>query len=162
MKPLLLAFLLLCLWTESASAQNTTQADMTQLVQTLLARVDQLEKRVAELESEKPRPAAAATAAATEPMQMGPLSDPNVAAPSLNLAGFSDFTFAATDQKGIPSGFSEGQFILHINSHLSSKVSFLGEVSLTARSDAGTGVPPATGFNAEVERSIIRFAVSYT
>jgi hypothetical protein len=90
-------------------------------------------------------------------MQMGPLSDPNVAAPSLNLAGFSDFTFAATDQKGIPSGFSEGQFILHINSHLSSKVSFLGEISLTARSDAGTGTPPATGFNAEVERSIIRF-----
>jgi len=157
MKPWLLAFLLLCLWTESASAQNPNQADMAQLVQTLLARVDQLEKRVAELESETPRPATAVVATATEPMQMGPLSDPNVAAPSLNLAGFSDFTFAATDQKGIPSGFSEGQFILHINSHLSSKVSFLGEISLTARSDAGTGTPPATGFNAEVERSIIRF-----
>jgi hypothetical protein len=71
--------------------------------------------------------------------------------------GFSDFTFAATDQKGIPSGFSEGQFILHINSHLSPRSAFLGEVSLTARSDAGTGTPPATGFNAEVERSIIRF-----
>ena len=34
---------------------------------------------------------------------------------------------------------------------------FMGEFSLTARTDAGTGTPPATGFNAEVERSIIRF-----
>src|SRR4029079_9978855 len=110
MKPWLLAFLLLCLWTESASAQNLNQADMAQLVQTLLARVDQLEKRVAELESEKPKPAAAAAAVTRgEPMRMGLFSDPNVAAPSLNLAGFGDFTFAATDQKGIPSGFSEGQ-----------------------------------------------------
>jgi hypothetical protein len=33
----------------------------------------------------------------------------------------------------------------------------MGELSLTARSDAGMGSPPATGFNAEVERSIIRF-----
>jgi hypothetical protein len=40
---------------------------------------------------------------------------------------------------------------------LSSKVSFFGELSLTARPDAGTGMPPAPGFNAEVERSIIRF-----
>jgi hypothetical protein len=30
-------------------------------------------------------------------------------------------------------------------------------LSLTARTDAGTGSPPVTGFNAEVERTIIRF-----
>jgi hypothetical protein len=157
MKPWLLALLLLFAWAGRASAQNNIPADQAQLVQALLARVDQLEKRVAELESGKAQPAVAATPLAAEPMQMGPLANPSVTQPNLNLAGFSDFTFAATDQKGIPSGFSEGQFILHLNSNLSSKVSFLGEISLTARSDAGTGSPPATGFNAEVERSIIRF-----
>jgi hypothetical protein len=127
------------------------------MVQALLARVDQLEKRVAELESGKAQPAVPSPPPAAEPMHMGALTNPSISQPSLNIAGFSDFTFSATDQKGIPSGFNEGQFILHLNSNLSSKVSFLGEISLTARSDAGTGSPPATGFNAEVERSIIRF-----
>jgi hypothetical protein len=77
--------------------------------------------------------------------------------PSTHIAGFSDFDFAATDLHHAHSGFNEGQFVLHLNSALSSKVSFFGELSLTARSDAGTGTPPATGFNVEVERSIIRF-----
>jgi hypothetical protein len=157
MKPWLLAFLLLFVWTGSASAQNGIPADQAQMVQALLARVDQLEKRVAELESGKAQPAVPSPPPAAEPMHMGALTNPSISQPSLNIAGFSDFTFSATDQKGIPSGFNEGQFILHLNSNLSSKVSFLGEISLTARSDAGTGSPPATGFNAEVERSIIRF-----
>ena len=77
--------------------------------------------------------------------------------PSLKLAGFSDFNFGATDQRGSRSGFTEGQFALHMSSALSSKVNFFGEVSATARPDAGTGTPAATGFNFEVERSIIRF-----
>lgn len=77
--------------------------------------------------------------------------------PSLKIAGFSDFNFAATDQKGTKSGFNEGQFVLHLNSNLSQKVTFLGEISLTARTDAGTGTPAAPGFNVEVERAIIRF-----
>ena len=31
---------------------------------------------------------------------------------------------------------------------------------MTARSDAGTGTPPATGFNIELERLIIRYDVN--
>ncbi len=77
--------------------------------------------------------------------------------PSLKITGFSDFNFSATDQRGSKSGFSEGQFVLHFVSALSPKVNFFGEVSLTARADAGTGNPPAPGFNPEVERVIIRF-----
>jgi hypothetical protein len=77
--------------------------------------------------------------------------------PSLKIAGFSDFNFAGTDQHGTKSGFNEGQFVLHLNSNLSQKVTVLGEISLTARTDAGVGTPPAPGFNIEVERSIIRF-----
>jgi hypothetical protein len=85
------------------------------------------------------------------------------------MQGFADFNFSATDLHGPNggfqpltslsphSGFSEGQFTLHLSSALSSKVSVFSELTLTARSDAGTGTPPATGFNAEVERIIIRY-----
>jgi hypothetical protein len=56
-----------------------------------------------------------------------------------------------------PRGFTIGQFVLHLTSQLSSRVTFLGEISFSARSDAGTGAPPASGFNAEIERLILRF-----
>jgi hypothetical protein len=101
MKPWLLAFLLLFVWTGSASAQNGIPADQAQMVQALLARVDQLEKRVAELESGKAQPAVPSPPPAAEPMHMGALTNPSISQPSLNIAGFSDFTFSATDQKGI-------------------------------------------------------------
>jgi hypothetical protein len=145
-------------------AQNSapSQAD---LIQALLARIDKLEKRVAELETKnglaaEPKPVAEAPVVhdtATlghdhEAPRAGPYTSP-----SLRLAGFSDFNFAATDQHGAKSGFNEGQFILHLSSALSSKVSYFGELSFTARTDAGMGSPPAPGFNIEVERSIIRF-----
>ncbi len=77
--------------------------------------------------------------------------------PSLHMVGFGDVNFSATNDSGSKSGFNEGQFVLHFSSALSAKVSFVGELSFTARSDAGTGSPPAPGFNPEVERAIIRF-----
>jgi hypothetical protein len=159
-------------------AQATNPNDPAELIRALLARVDQLEKRVAELEGRSAgataAPAAAqpgpealvsrtAPAPTTEQVPLGPdvhgghMGSPQMNVPSTHIAGFSDFDFAATDLPHAHSGFNEGQFVLHLNSALSSKVSFFGELSLTARSDAGTGTPPATGFNVEVERSIIRF-----
>jgi hypothetical protein len=77
--------------------------------------------------------------------------------PSLRLSGFGDFGFARQNKPEGARGFSEGQFVLHLSSALSPRVNFFGELSLSTRADAGTGSPPATGFNAEVERSIIRF-----
>src|SRR5579872_6796263 len=155
-------------------AQSPGSNDSAEMIRALLARVDQLEKRVAELEGRSPsalapaapsRPAAAAVVApaAPETATVSVSAEPQIHSgmplgmPATHIAGFSDFDFAATDQHGARSGFSEGQFVLHLNSALSSKVSFFGELSLTARRDAGTGTPPATGFNVEVERSIIRF-----
>jgi len=159
-------------------AQASNPNDSAELIRALLARVDQLEKRVAELEgrssppvsaSPAPQPAPSAAVAQTAPappipqevlgpdVHAGHMGSLQNIAPSTHIAGFSDFDFGATDQPGAHSGFNEGQFVLHLNSALSSKVSFFGELSLTARSDAGTGSPPAPGFNIEVERSIIRF-----
>jgi hypothetical protein len=77
--------------------------------------------------------------------------------PSLHLSGFADIDFADQDKAEGPRGFSEGQFVLHVASALSPRANFFGELSFTPRADAGTGSPPATGFNAEVERLIIRF-----
>src|SRR5207244_6573369 len=75
--------------------------------------------------------------------------------PSLELRGFSDIDFSGSDQKGTHSGFSEGQFTLHLVSALAPKVNFFSEITLSARRDAGLGGAP--GFNPEVERAIVRF-----
>ncbi len=157
-----------------------------ELIQRLLARIDSLEKRVAELEKgagpAKPPVPPAAVAAAPVP-QPGPHTGheqpppPELPAaeaaqpvyPSLKIAGFSDLDFSASTLHGPSggfgaqtllsphSGFEEGQFVLHLSSALSPKVTVFSELSLTARADAGTGAPSAAGFNPEVERLILRY-----
>ncbi len=140
-------------------AQQRNAVNQAELVQTLINRIDQLEKRVAELEGSKAPAAAAPPRAEALQAESGHGEVPPASAdsPNLKIAGFSDLNFSGSDQRGSKSGFTEGQFILHLNSNLSPKVSFMGELSLTARADAGTGSTPVTGFNAEVERSIIRY-----
>ena len=77
--------------------------------------------------------------------------------PSLKISGFGDVNFSKTEHPEGPTGFTLGQLALHMASELSPRVTFFGEVSFTARPDAGTGSPPVTGFNTEVERMILRF-----
>ena len=93
-------------------------------------------------------------AAQTHPDQAAP---PASEYPSLRLTGFGNIDFAAQNKSEGPRGFNEGQFVLHLASALSPRVNFFGELSFTPRTDAGAGTPAATGFNAEVERAIIRF-----
>jgi hypothetical protein len=76
--------------------------------------------------------------------------------PSLRFSGFGNLDFSAQSRSEGTRGFSEGQFVLHLASALSPRVNFFGELSFSPRTDAGAGNPPATGFNAEVERAIIR------
>jgi len=180
-------------------AAQDTSSDQGRLIQELMARIDRLEKRVAELESQPkataqaPAPSAAVPVATPEgapspapagpqpsmaqmpgmenPQPNNPVETPVPVYPSLRFAGFSDFDFEAADRgftspdrRGTHSGFTEGQFTLHMTSVLSQKVSFFGEVTFSARNDAGTappGSPPGShlepGFNAEIERSIISY-----
>ncbi len=77
-----------------------------------------------------------------------------ITSPSVNITGFSDLNYSDINNK---SGFNEGQFVLHFSSVLSPKTLFMGELSLTPRTDAGSGTPATAGFNVEVERSFIRF-----
>lgn len=68
--------------------------------------------------------------------------------PQLHFRGFGDVDFSATDEPGAKSGFNLGQFILHVASPLSQKVSVFGELSFTA----------TPGFyNVDVERYLIRY-----
>ena len=68
--------------------------------------------------------------------------------PSLQIRGFGDVDYSATDQKGITSGFNLGQLDLHLASALSPKVTYFGEVTFNAQ---------PTGYTVEVERNIIRY-----
>ena len=184
MKYGLLAVGLVLLWPHSSVAQATDPATR-ELIQQLMARIDSLEKRVAELEKTPGPQRAAAPATITPaapppvtatahahdqaPEPQPPVPEAQPVYPSLKIAGFSDFDFSASTLHG-PSGgfgaqtllgthssFEEGQFVLHLSSALSPKVSVFSEISVTARPDAGTGSPAAAGFNPEVERLILRY-----
>ena len=119
-----------------------------------------------------PRPSPAETIAAVhQAHEQAPPIETTAppAGPAMHIAGFGSMAFSGTDLHGPNggfqpltllgphSGFEEGQFVLQFSSALSSKVSVFSELSLTARSDAGTGTPAAPGFNPEVERIIIRY-----
>jgi len=148
-------------------AQSTDSLAQTELIQTLLARIDGLEKRVTELERRQEASGLAVaagssitssnpqtTAAATMNQQGAAMRQQTILAdmlptyPSLKIAGFSDFNFSANDQPGSKSGFNEGQFVLHFSSPLSPKVTFFSELTLTAR---------AASFDSGVERTMIRY-----
>jgi hypothetical protein len=157
------------------AAQAQSPAQQNELIQQLLHRIDQLESRVTELEATR-APGARAAGIVSQATPAAPPASPVAAAvangghdhgtpieaatttyPSLKLSGFGDINYTASDRPGTHAGFNEGQFILHFSSALSSKVTYFGELSLTARTDAGAGTPPAAGFNPEVERSILRY-----
>ncbi len=159
------------------SAQNTTQPDLSEILKRLSAveqRVHDLEQQNADLRAQV---ASAKSAAAPAPVvsetqgQVAPavppqehehgsaspaqiMGAPAQAAeaqetyPNLHFRGFADVDFSATDAKGQPSGFNLGQFVLHVSSPLSKKVSVFGELSFTAR---------PTQYNVEVERTIVRY-----
>ena len=134
-------------------------------------RIQQLEKRVSELEDHKRKQSAAQTGTSDSqtvaestpgqanaapahalhsehPANTTEIRETQVHYPSLQIRGFGDIDFSATDQKGSVSGFDLGQFVLHLASPLSEKVSYFGEVSFTAQ---------PTGYDLQVERTIIRY-----
>src|SRR5712692_10479947 len=173
MRRLLFLICVCAMATATAVGQSAPQGDQTQTIKDLLGRIEKLEKRVEELEAKQAFEAAAPVAEArtTSPANSDPTSAVSKSPPaqkpedhsghsqiargegnypSLQFRGFTDINFAATDQKGAPSssGFRLGQFVLHLTSPLSKKISFFGEISFTARPDT---------FALEVERSVIRY-----
>ncbi len=171
MRSRLLPLVLLLIATAIVAAQSTDQQlEPETSPQSLLNLIHQLQKRVSELEDRErqqsqgqlscsDRGMVAATAmtqgspaVTQEAHEHGnPSSEVREAEahyPSLQIRGFGDVDFSATDQKGSVSGFSLGQFVLHFASPLSKKVTYFGEVSFTAQ---------PTTYDLAVERSIIRY-----
>jgi hypothetical protein len=164
--------LLLLISASAAWGQSSPSADQAEQVRLLLERVQQLEKRVNELEAKQAAvPAAAVESAANVPPIAQPAPRPTATPavqehehdarqsqaaveqmethyPSLQIRGFGDVDFSATDQKGTTSGFNLGQLDLHLASALSRKVTYFGEITFNAQ---------PTGYTVEVERSIIRY-----
>jgi hypothetical protein len=164
------------LFAQATSSTLPQSANSELNVQVLLERIQHLEKRISDLEArENGREAAVQSAAlpegatvaqasptTTEPeAHTGPTAVPSEHEhpstaivreaeehyPSLQIRGFGDVDFSASDQKGTVSGFNLGQFVLHFASPLSRKVSYFGEVSFTAQ---------PSNYDVQVERTIIR------
>lgn len=155
-----------------ASQSSPTAAPDTheQELRDLRARIERLENLVEHLQKEKENSNTVTTAASTQP-GTAPIMQPAEARhmsigdehaggqietqsaiehryPALHFRGFGDIDFSATDESGTKSGFNLGQFILHVASPLSQKVSVFGELSFTA----------SPGFyNVDVERYLIRY-----
>jgi hypothetical protein len=160
-----------------AQSPPAAATDSQPTVQSLLDRIQQLESRIDQLEEhERKQEAAQAGATHTRPAEIALAAPPPVTThaaeaapamagmeehaamsetreterrfPSLQIRGFGDVDFSATDQKGSISGFNLGQLVLHLASPLSEKVSYFGEISFTAQ---------PSSFELAVERSIIRY-----
>ena len=166
----------------SAGAQQADPATRD-LIESLLKRIDSLEKRVAQLEHEN-TPAAVAAPVTTAPVAPPPAAGmvhaghetlPETAQPAIPVAQdrrLQRYQFSSTNLHGASGGFrradaaaaaqriSGGPVRAAYQLGALAKVSVFGELSFTARADAGTGVPAATGFNAEVERLIVRYDVN--
>jgi hypothetical protein len=168
----LLPLILVSLVTSPLLAQSAPQSPEPEpSVQALLDRIQQLEKRIAELEDHERKQATAPpadsspqTTAGSKSVETGAtpaqashsehvgsateVREAQIHYPSLQIRGFGDVDFEATDQKHSLSGFNLGQFVLHFASPLSEKVSYFAEVSFTAQPNA---------YELNVERTIIRY-----
>jgi len=155
----------------AASTEPTVQS-LLDRIQQLENRINQLEDRERKQEAAQAGAPASAPAAPAEAVtqaavatpappppppsyghmddhtSLGEIRDTERRFPSLQIRGFGDVDFSATDKKGSVSGFNLGQFVLHLASPLSEKVSYFGEVSFTAQ---------PTGYDLSVERTIIRY-----
>lgn len=165
MRRQLLVIPVLLFATGSTRGQSPPTPDQTEQIRVLLERVEQLEKRVADLESkqmaapatvltaEKQRPEPQEPTAAPEAMhdhatQEAAAQQAETHYPSLQFRGFADADFSATDQKGATSGFNLGQLDLHLASPLSKKISYFAEMTFNAH---------PSNYTVEIERSIIRY-----
>ena len=171
MRRLLFAVFCVIFGAGTAGGQTTATPTRAETIKALLERIEKLETRLGELEGKLgAQPVACSMPGESSvgpsstvhggvpgvesaqepktPTEAAVAAQEQASYPSLQVRGFADVNFSATDQRGSISGFNLGQFSLHIASPLSRKVSFFGEVSFTAQS---------TGFNLEVERSVIRY-----
>lgn len=140
-------------------------------MKTMMRRVEELEARIRQLEADKakntgqpeaekakttepPAAAAASTVAAHSDSpekhdQASQHDGPATGAPRMQIQGYADVSFHASNEKGKTSSFAVGQLDLFITSQLSDKFSVLGELILEARSN--------NRFEFELHRLLLRY-----
>lgn len=151
--------------------QDAPAPDEKEQIKALLARVELLEKQVAELKATQVASAASAGPSSSATTKPAPSPEPPARPaapmpehggqipqeavrqlethyPSLQIRGFANADFSATDQKGATSGFNLGQFDLHLASALSQKISYFAEITVNAHPQ---------DYTIEMERSFIRY-----
>ncbi|HEX8073117.1 MAG TPA: hypothetical protein VF546_24430 [Pyrinomonadaceae bacterium] len=160
--------------TQPPAPQGPAQVagDDHELIRQLLRRIEQLEGQVAELKANAANTvnasAADANAAAGAPhgaaQTQTPADEPDAQAqavldehehttgPHLQIQGFADVNFRASNQRGSTNSFSLGQLDLFLTSRLSDKFSVLGELIVQPN--------PDNSFNFEIHRLLLRYEAS--
>src|SRR6266850_1761485 len=164
-----------------ATATGSNDEVNSETIRQMLRRIEILEKRIRELEARQSHnvalpavtteattqkdtatqvvePAAAATNTNTD--QGAPQAvathdahqDMPIGPPRLQIQGFADVNYRASDEKGTTNAFSLGQLDLFITSRLSEKFSVLSELILEAGQD--------NAFTFEVHRLLLRYSAN--
>jgi hypothetical protein len=147
---------------EGANDEREIITQMRSQIAALEARIREIETRQAEGSSQH-QPAQAAPATAT--IAAGPTAaatnhpaddldhdEMSSGTPRLQIQGFADMNFRASDQKGTTNAFVLGQLDLFLTSRLSEKFSVLGELIVEAGAD--------NDFSFEIHRLLLRYAHS--
>ena len=158
-----LVFLVPMIITGIISAQDTNSTDSDkQTIQLLVKRIDQLEARLAQLESARsttagptsePAPVTPTLIAASEPESAEERAEPertDVSKTLLKIRGFGDVTFHGDTRKGDTTSFTLGQLDLFVTSDISEKFKFLSEIVFTAGQNNAFGV--------DVERYLLQYS----
>ena len=140
--------------------QPAADSNDRETIKQLLKRVEELEARLKQMEARQtPSAAAAVSAAAPSTVSKDSEADPSHTAtdhmhggPSLQIRGFSDVTFHASDLRGDKQAFGVGQFDLFITSRLSDKLGVLAELVLEANDQ--------NAFGFEAERLLLSYKPS--
>jgi hypothetical protein len=149
---------------------NAAQGDQQAQLQQLLKRVEELEGQVRELKAngvaamQPPTAVPAETAAvvtdnsAQEEAQAqaaiggGSEHEAHTTGPRLQIQGFADVNFRASNGRGATNAFSLGQLDLFITSQLTEKFSVVSELIMEAKRD--------NSFEFEIHRLLLRYAMN--
>ncbi|HYX43151.1 MAG TPA: hypothetical protein VE821_15705, partial [Pyrinomonadaceae bacterium] len=148
---------------QATAPQTAASGNDHELIQQLLKRIEELEGQVKELKAgaaanaQMPLPAAqtsAPTEETSEAEQAQAVLDEHghegVAGPHMQIQGFADIDFRASNQKGTTNSFNLGQLDLFLTSRLSERFSVLSELIIEAQRD--------NTFRFEIHRLLLRYA----
>lgn len=173
--PIACLFVAVILMEANVWAQEPGTNDDKQTIALLVRRIDQLEARVAQLESGKstapsataepvptPQVESATTAQQQAPLEPEEAQRIDIGRTRLNIRGFGDVTFHGDSAKGIhfdpgistltgnTTTFSLGQLDLFVTSDISDRFKFLSEIVFEAGLDNSFGV--------DVERYLLQYS----